>query len=186
MPSASINAKEEIYKILKYQKKMKEQNEQSGGGSKNEDYQEKIQEHRQNLMDAGYKKQEIERMIQKGGQTLDQLLTNAKTVSGKVDEQCEIAKKRDDQLTQELRKTAESATNEITKLQKENNDLKTKHDALQTQTRSVENQDQKIKEVDDVLKKIIENLGKNCQKIPPNPPVLTRVRQADIETTLHQ
>jgi hypothetical protein len=133
----SINAKEEIYKILKYQKKMQEQ---SGGGSKNENYREKIKEHKQNLIGANYKKEEIEHMIQKGGAALDDLMKKFdKTVAdiGVIaDKKC----KEEEVLKKELEKEIhglKTATVTIEELKKSNEDLDTmrrniseKHDAL--------------------------------------------------------
>ena len=170
MPSVSINAKEEIYKILKYQKKMKEQNEQSGGGSRSDDYREKIQEHRQNLMDAGYKKQEIERMIQKGGGVLDGLLHQ---VNEKIDAKCE-------NVSRDVTLVTTSATAKINELSQQNEQLSAENVQLKKTQKT--DQDEKTKAAlvtenqklgaeitvaEAALGKILERLSRPCPQNPP-------------------
>ncbi len=74
LKNSNINVKDEIHKISKYKKKM----EQSGGNSQNLGYYKaKMNEHKYKLSKAGYQAQDIERMIQKGGEDLNKLAGEA-------------------------------------------------------------------------------------------------------------
>lgn len=187
----SINAKEEIYKILKYQKKMNEQNEQSGGGSKNQDYREKIQEHRQNLMDAGYKKQEIERMIQKGGQTLDELLKKVEAKAIQIDH---IATERCNQMVkekQEIEKLTTAGTVALTAAQKkmaeleaEKEKLTAEKDALaasHVQQRDLQTAEHgaKFQQAEQKIEQILEQVLQKLTKCAPLDPKL-EIKRNDI------
>jgi len=112
-----MNAKEEVYKILKYQKRMDQT-----GGAKREEYKDKIREHRKNLTGAGYRRDEIERMIQRGGAALDDVLNEAKKVEELVNTRCDEAAAAVRKTGEEREKLEKQKAAEKTQLEKERAD----------------------------------------------------------------
>lgn len=117
----TINAKDEVHKIAKYKKKM----EQVGGEDRNYSYYKiKLNEHKYRLSKAGYSPQDIERMIQKGGEdnSLMELAQKAKDAIENI--QCNTDKGKLEEISKENEELKKQNEAEKESLKKEIEDLK--------------------------------------------------------------
>lgn len=164
MSSSRMNTRLEIYKIVKYKSKLEEMS--GGGGEKEKMYRDKILEHTMNLKNLGYKKPQIELMIQKGGEELTTIALAEKALTA-VDKIKECNDEAEKNLI--LVKTANTSLNEnVTNLNKELQDTKEK---LADSTKISEENSKFLEErqkISETLQKIIDNAGKMCNTEPPS------------------